>query len=225
MRRAGSSPTRSRTAATDASQSYSTRRQLDARRRRSPRRRRGGRRPSGIPTLPGLSSSMPLGPVALELDVRVAEHDALRRDAHRAAPRRAGPARRRSSACRSAARRGSRACRRCSVCSGSPTSSRHELVAEQLGGARRDLVDRRRRVVAVHQPAVGVPADPRGVLELLQPLDRLTRPGARRGVVAAEQELAGVVRRRPAPPRAPAGCRGCRRGARATDPHGTSQNV
>ena len=70
----------------------------------------------------------------------------------------------------------------------------HQLVAEQLSGARGDRVDRRRRVVAVHEPAVGVAADPGGVLELLQPLDRLLRPGAGGGVVAAQQEGVGVLR-------------------------------
>ena len=79
------------------------------------------------------------------------------------------------------------------VDSGSVLSSFTSSSPSSSAVLRGDGVDRRRGVVAVHEPAVRVTADPGGVLELLQPLDGLARPGAGGGVVAAEQEAVGVL--------------------------------
>ena len=159
---------------------------------------------------------MPPGPDAPERDVDVPGHHAPRLDAVEQLLVAARRARERRSPCPSAARRGRTACRRSPSTPGGVLSSVDQLVAEQLGGARRDLVDRRRGVVPVHEPAVGVAADPGGVLQLLQALDRLLAARRRR---SRSRRRARTRRHRshpPGPPPERAGCRGCRTGAQAT---------
>ena len=131
---------------------------LDRARRRSPHRRRGGRRPSGIPTLPGLTSSMPPGPSRLKAMCVWPNTTRLGVDAGEQLRVVVGGLGRKLFMSE-AARRGRRACRR-SRRLRERGELLHELVAEQLRGALRDVADRCRGVVAIHEPAVGVAADP-----------------------------------------------------------------
>ena len=191
MRRAGSSPTQSLTAATAFCQSYLTRRCST----RSPSINGVGRTVVAVPGhshAPGVQQLDAAGARPAERDVDVPGHHSLRLDpCEQLRVTLAWPG---QEGLHVRLRRGVAVQRAVDLRRLRKRAQLlHQLVAEHVGGARRDVVDRRRCVVTVHEPAVRVPADPGGVLELLQALDGLLRPGAGGGVVATQHKPVGVL--------------------------------
>ena len=159
------------------------------------RRRRAGRRRRACPTLPGLTSSVPPGPRALNGQVRVTEHQQrgvhpLQQLGARRARARAG-----SSARPSRASRGRTARRRRAWVSGSAAISSTTVAAQQLARSARW------RPAAASGASSGA-AVQRSPLPRIQRASRprsrstrLRRPGAEQRVVAAEHEALGPAAR------------------------------